>query len=357
MHWICDSLRNAGWHVRFITCDFSLITKLKGDRRTEFGQAEGINLLKKLNDSLSVGVVSSIWHPVGRDDSFWGRLADRVTSHYPPLGAHVVRTFAEGSDLVIIESCGGLFMLDKIRESTAAPIIYRVSDNLSVVRPVPALLKAERRAISNVDVVSMASEHLAKSLKVEENLRLDPMGLDKTQFDLALESPYRQDNRKKVVISGSSGLDVESLGIAAEAFPDWDFIQFGSAVGLPRMTNIIDMGERPFKELVPWVKFADIGFAPYLTKPGFEYQAEHSNRLLQYVYSRLPCVVPRELASASKPHFIGYKSGDKASIASAMRSAQQYDRTAVPAETVLDWDQLAQRLANVCKNNSRIGLV
>jgi 2-beta-glucuronyltransferase len=349
MHWICDSLRKAGWQVRFITCDFSLITRLKGDRRTEYGHIKGINQLERVDDSLSVGVVFTPWHPVGRAGSFFGRLANFATSRYPWPFGQTIKRFAAGSDLVIVESCGGLLMLDQIKTVTEAPIVYRVSDNLRVVRPVPALLDAERRAMSSADAVSLASEHLARLLKVGDNVRFDPMGLDKTQFDLALTSPYPDDNRVKVVISGSSGLDCDALRLAAESHPEWDFIQFGAASGLPKLPNIIDMGERPFSELVPWVKFADIGFAPYVTKPGFEYQAEHSNRLLQYVYCGLPCVVPEALVSDSKPHFLGYRSGNKASIAAALDAARSFDRSSVPVDSVLDWDQLAARLAGVSK--------
>lgn len=344
MHWICDSLRASGHDVRFITCDFSLLTKLKGDRRTEFGEVRGVNTLERIDASLSVGVVSTLWHPVGRATSLAGNVLNRLTSWYPGPHASVVREFARGSDLIVVESCGGLLMLDAIRSATEAPVVYRVSDNLAVVRPVPCLLEAERRAVASVETVSLASEHLARSLGVKANLRFDSMGLDKKAFDEAAESPYAPDGRPKVVISGSSGLDTQSLRIAAEALPDFDFIQFGSANDIPTLPNIRLMGERPFKELVPWVKFADIGFAPYLVKPGFEYQSEHSNRLLQYTYSALPSVVPNELCSDSKPHFLGYRANDRNSIVQSLRAAATFDRSKVPVNSVNDWDQLAQRI-------------
>lgn len=350
MHWICDALRRNGVHVRFITCDFSLLTKMKGDRRTEFGEVRGINSLEKIDTTLSLGVVSSLWHPVGRQGSFVGRLLNGLTSWYPGPYAPVVRNFSKGSDLVILESCGGLMMLDTIRAACNAPVVYRVSDNLAVVRPVPSLLDAETKAIHSVDAVSLASEHLARSLGVGSNVQFDSMGLDKSAFDAATVSPYTADGRPKVVISGSSGLDTQSLRLAAEALPDFDFIQFGTAVGIPDLPNVKLMGERPFTELVPWVKFADVGFAPYLVKPGFEYQAEHSNRLLQYTYCSLPSVVPKELTSESKPHFIGYEACDTDSLVYSIRGALAFDRSQVPAKSVHDWDQLARRLTQVCNH-------
>lgn len=347
MHWICDSLKECGWQVRFITCDYSLITRIKSDRRTEFGEVVGINKLERIEDNLSVGVVSTIWHPVGGTTSALRRVANGLTKFYPWPFTGVVQRFAKGSDLVILESCGALFYFDAIRSVVDCPIIYRVSDNISVVRPVPSLLDAEQKVIANADAVSVASEHLARELKVGANLRFDPMGLDKAAFDRAHVNPYSEVNRSKVVISGSSGLDVEALEMAASARPELDFYQFGDAKSIPRRDNIHVMGERPFGELIPWVKFADIGFAPYLVKPGFEYQAEHSNRLLQYVYCGLPSVVPKELVSPQKPHFIGYDAGNSESIGLALTAAQRFDRTAVPTESVLNWHQLAERLTTV----------
>jgi len=352
MHWICDSLLKQGWNVKFITCDFSLITRLKGDRRTEFGTAHGLNSLHKVNEHFSVGVISTLYHPVGREGSALGRLANLFTSFYPFPYGNIIKSFAKDTDLIIIESCGAVMMLDLIKSVTDAPIVYRVSDNLRVVRPVPSLLAAEQRAVHAVDAVSLASKYLAKSLGVKDNLRFDFYGVDKIQFDQATVSPYKQDGRVKVINSGSTILDCEALKLAAESHPNWDFIQFGTipdASKWPQLSNIIYMGERPFSELVPWVKFADIGFAPYLTTAGFEYQAEHSNRLLQYVYSGLPCVLPHALTSPTQPHFIGYQAGDKQSISDALDAAYIFDRSLVPVDSVLDWDELAARLASVSK--------
>lgn len=347
MHWVCDALRRAGWDARFVTCDFSWITRMKGDRRTKFGEVVGLNRLERIDESLSVGVLSTPFHQLGRAHGALHRLADRLTAAYPWPAGSVVERFARGADLVIVESCGGLAMLEHVRRATDAPIVYRVSDNIEVVRPVPSLLAAEAEAVPEVDAVSLASEILARRFIGRGRVQIDPMGLEKHLFDAATASPYAGDSRPKVVISGSSGLDAASLAIAAQAFPDWDFIQFGSHDDLPTAPNIVAMGERPFADMVPYVKFADIGFAPYLAKPGFEYQAEHSNRLLQYVYSRLPCVVPVALSSAAKPHFIGYVPGDGASIGDAFARARRFDRAHVPAESVIDWDGLAARLAAV----------
>lgn len=347
MHWICDSLMARGWHVRFVTCDFSYVTRVRGDRRTATGRIVGLNSLTTVSKSLSLAVIQTFLHPMGHQRGLIGRILDAATAVYPWPRGRLVSELAAGTDLVIVESCGALMMIDIIRKATSAPIVYRVSDNIEVIRPVPSLLLAEKKAAAMVDAISLASEKLAARFRPLGVVRIDPMGIDKSVFDRANVNPYGNDLRTKVVISGSSGLDVKSLAIAANAKPDWLFVQFGSAKNIPRMENILAMGEVPFSEMVPWVKFADIGFAPYLVKPGFEYQAEHSNRLLQYTYCGLPSVVPRELTSSSRQHFVGYIAGEIASISSALDFAANFDKGNVPRDSVETWDDLAGRLTSI----------
>lgn len=344
MHWLCESFRAMGWNARFITCDYSYITKLKGDRRTEYGRLSGLNKLHRVADNLETGVVYSPYHQLGRAGSLPGRMLNMLTGHYPwPMGG-VVQSFAAGSDLVLVESCGALTYLAHIRKVTKAPVVYRVSDNIRVIRPVPSLLRAEAAALQLADVVSVASDYLAKQFQpTGAHICKHPMGLDKFTFDRPVANPYGDSKATHVVISGSSGLDTAALRTAAQCFPDWQFLVFGSTKDSFNAPNVVYKGEVPFVDLVPWVKHANIGFAPYLQTDGFEYQAEHSNRLLQYTYSGLPSVVPAQLCSAAKPHFFGYGvPHDAKSVSQAFINARNFNRELVPRHTVLDWKQVAQ---------------
>lgn len=347
MHWLCDAFRAQGWKARFVTCDFSWVTRLKGDRRTEFGETIGINQLTQLDDSLAVGVVHSPYHQLGRQGSWAGRALNLMTRAYPFPMEHVVERFVSGSDLVLMESCGALTYVPIVRRVTGAPIVYRVSDNLRVIRPVPSLLQAEAQALRSVDVVSLASDFLARQFAgAGANICLHPMGLQKDLFNAQVPDPYPADGRKRVVISGSSGLDAVAVTTAARLFPDWHFVLFGSTRSQFSAPNLMLKGEVPFSELVPWVKHAHIGFAPYLQQNGFEYQAEHSNRLLQYTYCGLPSVVPRALCSPSKPQFLGYgQAGEESALRGAFLQAAALPRDRVPTDTVLDWQQVAAAIA------------
>ena len=353
-HWLCDAFREMGWQARFITVDFSLLSELRKDPRLQAGKAEGINRLSRIAPNLEVGVLKTAFHPVGNRRSLLGRLANAASATYPGFRRGFAARAATGADLVIVESAASLFLVPTIRRVTNAPIVYRVSDNIEAIRPVPALLAAEQRAAAEVDAISLASEILARRFRPIGAVQIDPMGIDKTIFDAATTSPYPDNGRIRVINSGSSGLDAATLMSAARQFPDWDFYQFGKLKQHVDGANIRQMGEVPFAELVPYVKFADIGFAPYLARPGFEYQAEHSNRLLQYVYCGLPSVVPEQITSPGRPHFLGYRSGDAESIAAALGAAHAFDRTRVPRDTVPTWSEVAVRIAATPRRGSRV---
>jgi len=346
MHFLCEAFRGLGWDVRFITCDYSALTVLKGDRRTKFGTARGFNKLTRIADDLEVAVIFTPFHAIGRARGALGKLAGLATRSYPWPMAGRAAAFARGADLVVMESCGALMFASAIRAASDAPIIYRASDNIDVIRPVPALMRAEVNALGIVDAVSVASSHLAEKF-AGSPVRFDPMGLDKAQFDKCTPSPYPPTGRKRVVISGSSSFDHDTARAAAAAMPDWDFYQIGSLDVPVSEPNFYMLGERPFADVVGYVSHADIGFAPYLTRVGFEYQADHSNRLLQYVYCGLPSVVPEAMATAERPHFFGYRAGDEVSVAAAFENAAAFDRNAVPRSSVIDWTELATRLSGV----------
>lgn len=346
MHFLCEAFRQLGWTVRFVTCDYSALTLLKGDRRTKFGTARGLNRLTRIADDLEAAVILTPFHAIGRAQGALGKLAGLATGGYPWPFASRAASFARGADLVIMESCGALMFAHAIRAVSDVPIVYRASDNIDVIRPVPALMRAETAALGLVDAVSVASPHLANKF-AGAPVRFDPMGLDKAQFDKGAPSPYPPTPRKRVVISGSSSFDHAAAQAAAAAMPDWDFYQIGALDVPVNAPNFTMLGERPFADVVGYVAHADIGFAPYLTRPGFEYQADHSNRLLQYVYCGLPSVVPDALARADRPHLFGYRAGDAPSVAAALRQAAAFDRAQVPRGGVIDWKELAIRLASV----------
>lgn len=343
-HWLCDSFVRQGHQIRFVTVDFSLMTLLKGDRRTRHGQVQGLGRLRRVEPRVSTGVMLTLTHPVGSGTGMAARALGALTQWYPgPLAFPRLPALVADADVVIFESNASLFLARDVRRHSRARLIYRVSDDLQVIRPVPALLRAEREAVRIVDAVSVASPVLAQRFADARQLRIDPMGIDKQLFDDPQPSPYGDDSRPKIVCSGSSGFDAPAFEAAARLTPQALFVMIGEAPRIP-LPNVLQLGEQPFEAVVPYVAHADVGFAPFRVKPGVEYQADHSNRLLQYTYCGLPSVVPHPLALAERRHFFGYDAQDRSSIGETVRAAMGYDRSLVPRHSVLSWGELAQRL-------------
>ena len=70
--------------------------------------------------------------------------------------------------------------------------------------------------------------------------------------------------------------------------------------------NITFHGEISFEEVLDFIAYADIGLAPYIDKPGIEYQTTNSNRMLLYRYYGLPILGPDRLCNPTVPNIIGY---------------------------------------------------
>ena len=115
------------------------------------------------------------------------------------------------------------------------------------------------------------------------------------------------------------------------------------AAPLPAAPNLICHGERPFRELIPYLQHADIGLQTLAYTPGAEWFAD-SLKMSQYTYCRLPIVAPSFLRS-DRPHVYYYEPGDDVSIQQALMSAHAHDRLTISADGVLTWDELAATLA------------
>lgn len=344
-HWISDNLRAQGWSVRFVTVDFSLLSLLNGDRRVAEGAWPVPQRLRREAPDLETAVLATLVHPVGSASGVAGRVLGRLTGFYPGLAGLRLPGLVKDADLVIFESNASLFFAPRVRRLSKARLVYRVSDNLVTIRPVPSLLEAERRAVAAVDVVSLASADLARRFEPGAPIRLHPMGIDKTLFRAEHPDPYPADGRVRVVCTGTSGLDAESFAAAAAVLPDWSFYLFGATPHRIDAPNVRMMGETPFRDLVPYVAHADIGFAPYRARAGVAYQADHSNRIIQYTYCRLPTVLPDVLCADDRAHFFGYRPADPVSIAEAFRRARAFDRDSVPADETWSWADLARALS------------
>ena len=122
--------------------------------------------------------------------------------------------------------------------------------------------------------------------------------------------------------------------------------------------NVVFHHEQPFERAAAFIKHADIGLAPYLDKPGVEYQTHQSNRVLQYRYVGLPIIGPKRLCHASVPSIFGYESLSESALAPVLDQAENY--VAPHRETIPDWHDLYLRIVSTQKQtrpgNGTVGL-
>ena len=290
---------------------------------------------------LSHAIWFTRWHPVRIPlldrwlTPFWQRYA-RL-----PLGP--VEPLVRGVDVLVFESGVGLLLLSRFAAlSPGARLVYRVSDDLRVLRAPRVVLDAEAHALERFDLVSVPTAALAARFARYPAVAVQPHGVDTAAFDAAGPSPYPADGRPDAVFVGVSRLDVDFLARATRLAPEWRFHVIGPFRRLPRAPNLQAYGELPFDATVAYVRHARVGLATLAWSPGAEVFAD-SLKIQQFTYCRLPIVAPEFLRS-DRPHLALYRPGDDASIRDALARALAVDRAAIPVATVHSWRTLAAEL-------------
>jgi 2-beta-glucuronyltransferase len=220
----------------------------------------------------------------------------------------------KNADLFIFESCLGLFFSKKIKnKNTKAKIIYRVSDDLRLLKYHPDLYKYEKILSSYADLISVPCKFmLTKFQEHDQKIRLQYHGIDKALFDRNYKNPYQSSGN--LVFVGISHLDYEFLEIASKHYSNYYFHVIGPFAKKIKRENVIFYGYMPFIDTIPYIKYADAALQIRCNTPYVETLAD-SLKYQQYTYSRLPIISPIPMKS-NKPHVFYYKYGDVNSICS-----------------------------------------
>lgn len=288
MHWLADELCKSGWNVCFVTFGISRISKLTGDVRLT-GAALPTEGRSSLAPNLDVFFRCTPFHPIDLRTGWLNMLAGPLFSTFLAFWSSDIRRLTAGADLVVLESGLPVILAPLIRRFSTAKLVYRVNDDVRVMRTPPQVRRAEIANAKLFDRISIASPVLAKRFDGIGKVGLDPMGLEKHLFDELHPSPYQGGAlgpkwAVEAVCAGTSHFDAESVLRMAQLRPTWRFHILGRLRVPISAPNVLCHGELPFADVVPFVQHADIGLAPYRNIPGVEYQVHHSNRLLQYAY-------------------------------------------------------------------------
>jgi 2-beta-glucuronyltransferase len=297
---------------------------------------------------LAPGLVSYVWftpyHPLNRLPAVANIVLSPLFRRYGRLPMPNLKPLVAEADLIVFESTSGLMLVDRFRAwSPTARFVYRVSDDLRMLKAHPVVLEAETRALPQFDLISVPSEYILRLFGGRPHVELQYHGLETADFDRATENPYGPGSEAHAVFVGTAYLDTDFLELAARDHPDWEFHVIGAFDKLAERRNLIAHGELPFAETVPYLQHADVGLSPLRYRPGLESLTD-SLKIVQYTYCRLPIVAPDFLRS-SRTNVFSYRPGDAASIHEALTAARAFDRSTVDRSAIGTWDDLARKLA------------
>ena len=342
-HWLADAFWRAGWHVLFFSESISWVSWLRRDQRFTYPMFREAGWLRPVRDRMLSYVWLTPFHPV----NFRNRLLNRLSAPLLSLYGKFPYTEAEAeiakADLFVFDSDHGLFLFDRFKQQNpTARFVYRVSDDIPMLQHHPIVLQNEERVAPRFDLLSVPCDYIQRRFSYLPQVILQKHGLRKELFDAPSKNPY-QGNGPFFIFVGKSYFDLDFLKRALRVFPEAAFHVFGAIADLPTAPNLHAYGERPFVEMIPYLKHAHVGLQAMSYCPGAECLTD-SLKMHQYTYCRLPIVAP-EFLRHDRPHVFYYQPGNDDSIRQALQSALEFDRDAIPTATVLSWDDIAVRMA------------
>jgi len=342
-HQIADSLSRSGWDVLFFTAPISWLSVVRNDKRLKYPLREEACKIRVFENNVKSFVWFTPWHPANLRTELMNRISRILFGRYGNLPLGESEEYLRKADLVIFESGPGLLLWERIKKlNPTARMVYRVSDDLRLLKNHPLVLETEGKTAPEFDLISVPSKYIYDIFKGLPNLRHHPHGIKRNLFDKYYDSPYPLAKGPNVVFIGDSFFDRDFLERASHLLPDYYFHIIGPIKNLPGRKNILAYGELPFIDTIPYLKYADIGLQIRSYFKGAESLTD-SLKMIQYSYCQLPIVAPDFLKGARK-HAFYYIPGDNGSIKNALETALLYDRPKISTGDIISWDDLTIEL-------------
>jgi 2-beta-glucuronyltransferase len=340
-HWLADAYLDAGWRITFVTAGVSLISALRGDFRTGMVPPARRNKFRDIEQNVSGYFWSPPFHPVNLRNEMANRLSGPFFKTYGSMPLGRLSEAVSRADTIIVESSHALALVPRLRRlAPKAFMVYRVSDDVRVVGHHPIIATFERRALPHFDFISVPSEHMIKLFPEGAPVAIQYHGLQTAWFEQPVPSPYSAP--VNVLSVGSTLFDRRAVETFAAACPDVTFHLFGRFAPFPH-PNVLLYGEMPFVELIPYLRHADVGFAPYIFRPGCEYLAHTSNKVMQYTFCRKPVLLPHFVPNNAS-HIVPYRPHDATDAARAMARAREIPAKSIDASWIRPWSCVQQAI-------------
>lgn len=337
MHFIARELAKRGT-VRFFSLGFSWLSRFNGDPRMSI--TDRANRVEEFQ-GVQCFLWKSAWHPFNLR---FGALAGLSRMLFRAYRRHVpaqFRRWVEDSDVIILESGMSPVLMPPIqRLNPRARKIYIASDLLDTIGVAPFVGEELDACIDQFDAVIAPSPLMAPAFPARTKVRVVPHGLDVDEQAIKA-SPYP--GGINAVSVGSMLFDRSFFELAAPQFPQVTFhvIGGGRMAGSLAFPNVKVYGEMPYAETLAYINYANFGIAPYQAEHVQAYLCDTSMKLMQYAYFGIPAVCPTVAVGGHSGRF-GYRPGDQASIAEAIRSGLAGGKFEPPA--ILFWAEVTERI-------------
>lgn len=350
--WLSDELRANGWHVTLITTGYSWISRLRGDRRFKSLYAPPRPGTQVIDETLTTIFHYAPIHPFSLRSAMLDRLVRPFHRAFEAYWRPHLRAPLRDADLVVVESGPPLLLAPHVaRYAPDAALVYRVSDDVTLLGLPEFVRTAELQFAPLFDRISMASPILAKLFAGHPGVAIDPIGIPKALYADVLSDPFCAGRAiREAVCAGTTQFDMQAVLAIARLRPEWRLHVLGRLRENPpedAPPNVVFYGEQPFEKTAAFIKHADIGLAPYLDRPGVEYQTTQSNRILQYRYFGLPIIGPARLCDPEIPSIFGYSDLRADTLNPVLSKIESFQSTS--PETIPDWHDLYLRITSTKK--------
>lgn len=335
---VAEGARDLGYDVWFVSARYSLLSKLKGDSRLSL---DNIANEVQVIDGIHCLLWKTLFHPFASANKFANLL---MSFMYRPYAAWPSRAFdkiIEGADYVVVESSVAVVFLSRIKRlSPNAKIIYYATDLLDTVG---AHTSVQQSLLDNNGTISHVCVRSSKMVKdfgwAIGRLYRASFGVRSSDFADVGDSPYG--DRRAVVSVGSMLFDRRYFETVPRSFSDIDFHVIGCGETFDAPPNVYIHSEMPFRETLPYIKYAAAGVAPYRQAPGVEYLAESSLKLAQYEVCAIPAICPSFAVGDSASRF-GYDVASDVSMIAATRLALA--STGLKSRSFPSWEDVAAQV-------------
>lgn len=351
VHFIAEKWAEHGHDVRVATVGFSWLSFFKTRMKFRQLHARQNGRFEQIAPNLHAGAHLPLLHPFSsgkRLINLLNRPAFRLFGSYLP---GFIREALAEADVVVIEGGTPLTFFDYVkRHNPRARTLYFCRDLLRTVGAAPVLQEMEARTISLFDAVCVPSRRLRDMLPSGGRVRVIGQGVDAALFDADQPSPYPAGSLNAVSV-GDMLFDQDAVAAMARAAPEVTFHIFGAGWAGELPGNIMIHGERDFASIVPYIRHADIGVAPYRLTENEVYLAESSLKLSQYSYCRLPILMP-DMVPYGGSNAIGYQQKGEYRWREKIDAALAMLRSDDIRKDILTWDDVAAQTLAVATDQS-----